>query len=343
MKFFKHKFILPITVFFMLAISNLPLANNEAEVFSEQQSVIPCGTPVGIAVYTKGVLITDIASVTDINGNEMNISRDAGLRKGDIILTANNREVNTIDELSRIIAYESPLNMNVSRNGQEFSVSIIPADTVDGKKAGLWVRDSTAGIGTLTWYNPDTKEFAALGHGISDADTGSVINVRSGDMFSCKITGIVKGQKGTPGELNGVFQNNLLGSISRNTVSGIRGTVAENSPIPTGESVKIADKRQICAGGAYILCDVDGKGAKSYEISILKINHDNTDGKNFIIKVTDEKLIKKTGGIVQGMSGSPIIQNGKLIGAVTHVFVNDPTRGYGIFIENMLAEAEKIK
>jgi len=341
LKFLKHKFILPITVFFMLGIFNLPLSAENTPAFSQETTVIPCGLPVGIAVYTNGLIITATSSVTDINGKEVNVAKQTGLKAGDIILKANEQKVNTAEEFVNIITAQNTVGVTVSRKGKVFNTTINPIETHDGKKAGLWVRDSTAGIGTLTFYNPDTGEFTALGHGISDSDTGNFINVRFGNLYECKVTGVIKGKKGNPGEINGVFKSKIRGSITKNTASGISGIISKK--IGNNSPVKFARKNEITEGNASILCDVDGNGAKEYQIQILKMNLTASDEKNYIIKVTDKSLIEKTGGIVQGMSGSPIVQNGRLVGAVTHVFVNDPTRGYGIFIENMLSKVEKIK
>ena len=336
MKFLKHKFILPITVFFILGIFNLPLSAENTTAFYHETTVIPCGLPVGIAVYTNGLIITATSTVTDISGKEVNPAKQTGLKVGDIILKANGRDVNTAEEFVNVITTQNTVDISVKRKNEVFNTSINPIDTPQGKKVGLWVRDSTAGIGTLTFYNPESGEFSALGHGISDSDTGSFINIRFGNVYECNVTGVIKGKKGVPGEINGVFKNEIIGNITKNSSSGIRGIISKQ--IANTPPVKLAEKNEITTGKASILCDIDGNGAKEYQIEILKMNLTDVDEKNYIIKVTDKNLIEKTGGIVQGMSGSPIIQNGKIVGAVTHVFVNDPTKGYGIFIENMLTE-----
>jgi stage IV sporulation protein B len=211
----------------------------------------------------------------------------------------------------------------------------------DDKKyhIGLWVRDSTAGIGTLTFYDPKTSAFGALGHGITDIDTGLLMPVDSGEIIESSILGIKVGKSGVPGELKGVFIEDMrLGTIENNSEFGIYGKLSDNAANKiTGKLYPIGLRSEIKEGPAVILSNIDGKSIAEFEIEIQKVSRQNINGsKGMIIKVTDQKLLEATGGIVQGMSGSPIIQNGKIIGAVTHVLVNDPTKGYGIFIEGML-------
>ncbi len=335
MKNLKFKFILPAAFIFMLNFLFVSVRATGTE-------LIPCGMPVGIAVYSKGVMITEIQAVKDKNGAEINAAKEAGLKKGDVIVSVNGVNVNTNDEIANIIqGSDGSIGMTIKRNGKMFDTELKPAQTDDGRKAGIWVRDSTAGIGTVTWYNPDDNSFGALGHGISDSDTGLIISVKNGDVFRCGITGVVKGEKGTPGELNAAFDDQSLGKITKNTPNGIFGTI-DPEVFREKQAVPVALKEQINEGAVSILCDADGCGVKEYTAEIQKIDFKNAEGKNFVIKITDASLIEKTGGIVQGMSGSPILQNGRIVGAVTHVFVNDPTRGYGIFIENMLSEVDKI-
>ena len=234
----------------------------------------------------------------------------------------------------------NPMEMEVMRNEEMIMVSLTPIQTEDGSyKLGLWVRDNIQGIGTLT-YIDETGRFGALGHGISDVDTGEQLNIAQGELYDARILSVQKGTSGSPGELRGVidYQEYLkLGEISRNTSNGITGRLytGKGSELHK-EAYEIILKQDLQTGPAYILSDV-GDGVKEYDIQIVKIDRNAKDSnKSFVIQVTDPELLNKTGGIVQGMSGSPIIQNGKIAGAVTHVLVNDPTRGYGIFIENML-------
>lgn len=301
------------------------------------QKVTVSGECVGVKVYTDGLLITDTVTLTETNGKKVDIASGYGIKKGDII-----KKVNGKTAVGAKTVYDALTSGDVSltllRNGKEFDVTVTPAKTKDGAKLGLWLRDSTAGLGTITCSFGD--RFVGLGHGICDVDTGNIMPVRYGIIQNCSRFGIIKGEKGSPGAITGDIDGEKLGNVEDNTRLGISGTLSHPSE---GKDMETADKTEIKTGSATILCDVDGEGVKEYSIEIKHVALSQSQGKDMVIKITDKDLLKKTGGIVQGMSGSPIIQNGKLVGAVTHVFVNDPTRGYGIFIENMLAEAEKIK
>ena len=303
------------------------------------ESVIPLGKAVGVCIRTDGLLITGTSEVTDENGHSVNAAKLADLRKGDRILAVDGNNINTNEKLGEYISNRSQkIVFSVVRDGKPLNKIASPVKTADGYKIGLWVRDSTAGIGTLTYYNPEDNSFGGLGHGISDIDTGDILTVKKGNILTCQISEPVKGKKGTPGELNGTFTAEKLGVITKNTASGIYGKITDGCFEGTAAETASAD--EVTTGDAYILSDTDGTGTKKYTVNIQKILG-KKGTKNMVISITDKTLVEKTGGIVQGMSGSPIIQNGKLVGAVTHVFVNDPTRGYGIFIENMLSEAEK--
>ena len=205
----------------------------------------------------------------------------------------------------------------------------------------MWVRDSTAGIGTLTFYDQKSQCFGGLGHGICDADTYELMPLRTGDILPVTISGVTKGMRGTPGELRGYFSDDeAIGSLGANTSCGVFGMLEQE---PVGTVTQIGLKQSVQTGEVQILTTIDNEGPKYYSAVLESINyHGDQEGKNFVLRITDSKLLEKTGGIVQGMSGSPIIQNGKLIGAVTHVFVNDPTRGYGIFAENMLNQSNTV-
>ena len=297
-------------------------------------SLIPSGEAVGITVKTDGLLVTDITEVTSENGQSVNAAYNAGVKKGDRIMAVDGNIIKTNEELSDyIINRHQKIVLTILRKNKTLNLMIEPVKTDYGYKIGIWVRDSTAGIGTITCINKENGEFVGLGHGISDVDTNEIINIRDGNVLKCAITSPTKGEKGKPGELNGVFSNELIGKISENTNSGIKGKITN---VSNQIEYETADKNEISTGNATILSNVDGMGVKPYNVEIKKITLNNKNGRDMIIKVTDNALLQKTGGIVQGMSGSPIIQNGKIIGAVTHVFINDPTRGYGVFIENML-------
>ena len=296
--------------------------------------LIPSGEAIGVKLYTDGVLVVGISDVTDSFGNVTHPAKDAGITVGDRILAVNGKEVENINDFTdKINEAGERATLLIVREDKKLSVEIKPCLSKDGGyKIGLWVRDSTAGIGTLTFYDPENNTFGALGHGICDSDTKDLMAVRKGSINVCRIRTVIKGERGVAGELTGDFSGIEIGEITKNTDAGIGGKTKTSY---RGEPVMIGSRFEVEKGEAEILCDVDGAGPKYYKIEITRVQK-NGDGKNLVLEVTDERLISKTGGIVQGMSGSPIIQNGKLIGAVTHVFVNDPTRGYGIFIEKML-------
>lgn len=226
---------------------------------------------------------------------------------------------------------ENEVTITVSRNNEARDITLLPADTENGPRLGLWLRDSTAGLGTITCYTD--KDFVALGHGICDIDTGGIMPVKRGVIQECGDITVQKGKNGDPGAMTGTIDGNILGSVSANTRQGLCGRV---TAAPNGKKAETAKKNEIHTGAASILTDIDGGGVKEYSVDIQRINPAFSGEKDMVIKITDKALIAETGGIVQGMSGSPIIQDGRLVGAVTHVFVNDSTRGYGIFIENML-------
>ncbi len=297
-------------------------------------TVIPSGEAVGIAVKTKGLLVTGITEITNADGNSVNAAYKAGVRKGDIITAVDGNVLKTNEELADyVVNRPNKIILTIERKSKIINLLIKPVKTNDGYKLGIWVRDSTAGIGTLTFINPHDKTFSGLGHSISDVDTNDILTIRDGNILKCDILEPTTGKKGVPGELNGAFSNESLGKITSNSESGIFG---EYSKEISGKPIEVAEPDEIQRSKALILSNVDGNGVKAYDIEIKKISKRDLQNRNLVIEVTDQQLLDKTGGIVQGMSGSPIIQNGKLIGAVTHVFVNAPTKGYGIFIENML-------
>ncbi len=325
-------------------VFDIPLYGESKKIFEEVE-VIPGGNTIGIKLYTKGVLVVDTASFETAQGTVVCPASDSGILSGDTVLSINGKEITGnemfIEEINK--SGQNTVLLGIIRKDSSFEVAVTPAEATDKKyKIGTWVRDSAAGIGTMTFCRADTGQFAALGHGISDGDIGQQYNIREGSIENADVSAVIKGEKGVPGELKGIFagHDEILGRVTENSLCGIYGKM---NTIPQGEKVKTASKWEIREGEAQIICTV-GDVKDSYSIEIQRIILNSTSSsKSMVIKITDERLLEKTGGIVQGMSGSPVIQNGKLIGAVTHVFVNDPTRGYGIFIENMLAEAEKIK
>lgn len=305
------------------------------------QSVVVGGSAIGIYIETDGVLVLGTASVT--GADKMSYEPAANrLKSGDYIVGVNQEEIREKEDLIKVLkdADGSEMHFRIRRGEELMNVAVTPVRTADGTyKIGTWIRDDTQGIGTLTYITQDGK-YGALGHGITDIDTGVLMQVRTGNAYDAEIVRIVKGEPGEPGELSGVIQRSeadRLGIVTKNTAQGIFGNVKENLEIKrTGTIMEIGRKQEVKKGKACILCEINGI-VETYEIEIERVDYSNRNhAKSLVIKITDEELIGLTGGIVQGMSGSPIIQDGKLIGAVTHVLVNDPTRGYGIFIENML-------
>ena len=293
--------------------------------------VIPSGECVGVKLYTDGLIVTDTSDVTTRDGTVMNIAKGYDIEKGDIIEKINGLHAVSNEMFSRTLK-NSPqsVTLTISRRDKEFETVVTPADTQDGPKLGLWLRDSTAGLGTITCcYN---GRFAALGHGICDIDTGNIMPIGRGIIQGCSITSIIKGVDGAPGALTGSINGAFLGTISDNMGEGLFGSLAIS---PEGAPMEVAKKTEVKCGPASILADVDGNGVREYSVEIKRISPVGS-GKDMVIRVTDNSLIEKTGGIVQGMSGAPIIQNNRLAGAVTHVFVNDAKSGYGILAEHML-------
>ncbi len=307
----------------------------------EKEYVIPCGMPIGIYIQTDGVLVIGTSVVNAMDG--MNYEPSYKLVKsGDYIVGVNGTPINNKKELISSINEDgaNSIVLNIRRSGELIDVKIEPVQTTpDEYKLGIWVRDNTQGIGTLTFIDKD-GEFGALGHGINDVDTSTLMELKSGSLYHTNIVSIIKGEKGTPGELTGTIdydKSNILGDIKRNTTEGIFG-VSEKilSQYDPDSMMEVGLKQDVKLGPAYIRCDVE-REIKDYEVEIIEVNTgENNVNKGIVLKVTDEKLLNVTGGIVQGMSGSPIIQDNKIIGAVTHVFIQDSTKGFGIFIENML-------
>lgn len=312
--------------------------NKTASVTTTAKSyVIPSGEAIGVKLYTAGVLVIGSGSVTDKNGKTFSPAKKAGILAGDRIVAANGEPISDTAGLKRIInSGNGHITLSVMRGDTALNLPVSAAYSEDTNSylIGLWVRDSAAGIGTLTFYNPQNSTYAALGHGICDYDTDLLMTAGDGAINFCKIKSVQKSENGSPGEILGEFSAKDEGNILVNSEVGIYGdafSLPDTAPVP------VASRFEIKEGQAEILCDVDGQGPKSYNIEITKISTSaKLSGKSFVFKITDFDLLEKTGGIVQGMSGSPVLQNGKLIGAVTHVFVNDASRGYGIFAENML-------
>lgn len=316
----------------------LPLKNVQVETV-EDQWVCVSGNPVGLYMETQGVLIVDTGEITNQNGIALEPAANI-VQPGDYILEVNGKTVSRKRELIAEIedCQGENVELVVNRKGEEIPLSLEPVLTQEENyKLGIWVRDNTQGIGTMT-YVDEKGRFGALGHGISDTDTGELLDVSVGELYQAQIVSIIRGAQGVPGELSGYIEyedEKKIGTIEKNTDIGIFGQIFSDTQI-SGEKVKIGYKQEVKKGKAQILMQLEGK-VEYYDIEITDIYSSQQDtNKSFQIQVTDPELLAKTGGIVQGMSGSPILQDGKLIGAVTHVFVQDSSKGYGIFIENML-------
>lgn len=327
----------------------IPVKNYNINVVSRPE-LIPGGNAIGVRLNTKGVLVVAMTDVIDINGKRTSPAKDAGLKVGDSIIKIDDEKILSAEQVVDILnnVKDKEVEITVLRNKNEFKTLAVPIKSLQDNsyRLGIWVRDKTTGIGTLTYYNPINNNFAALGHGITDMDTGELLTVENGLIMNAKVSDIQQGKKGTPGEIKGVFYktDEILGDIKTNNEFGIYGKIKGNYlKENNSESIPIAFKEEVKEGKAYILSTLDSNVVEKFDIEILKVeSQDNESQKSMIIKITDSKLLDKTGGIVQGMSGSPIIQDGKLVGAVTHVFVNDPTKGYGLYIEWMLNQEDKL-
>ncbi len=307
----------------------------------EEKEVIPGGETVGIRLYSDNLVVVAVSSIQE---GEKSPAEEAGIKPGDVILTADGKAVKSAEELSAMVEEsESEIVLEVKNGDEKRSVSVMPKmSQYDGrKKLGVWVRNSTAGVGTLSFIEPEEGIYGALGHGVSDSDTGVLFDILKGSIEKCSVAEITKSAKGAPGEMKGVFYRNAepIGGIDKNTKSGIFGRLYA---IPEGERMKVGLKNTIKKGDAVIRTSLDGDTVEEYSVKILRVSQSaKNPSKGIMLEVTDERLLEKTGGIVQGMSGSPIIQDGKFIGAVTHVLVNDPKKGYGVTAEVMLCAASE--
>lgn len=307
-----------------------------------KMKVVPLGNAIGLKLYTEGVLIV---GMSDIEGQKP--YEKAGIKEGDRIIAVNNKEISSTEELVETVNNTKGKETIIKymRKNVEETTSMIPAKTKDNEyKLGLWVRDAAAGVGTATFYVPESGMFASLGHGITDVDTGELITIANGELVTTNIVSVQKGEKGKPGEIKGTIEGgSKLGNITKNTGFGIFGKINnKNSMNIDMEEMEIANRDEIKQGKAQIICELETGKKEYYDIEIQRIyTNNNKDNKSILIKVTDERLLEKTGGIIQGMSGSPIIQSNKFIGAITHVLVNDPTSGYAVFADMMIKEMKE--
>jgi len=323
----------------------IPVKNVDVNVVDRQELILG-GNSIGVSLNTKGVLVVAVTDIIGIDGKNYNPARTAGIKAGDSIIDINGEKVKNAEHVVQLLndLKDSSIKITIERNGANFVTSVTPVQSLQDNcyRLGIWVRDKTAGIGTLTFYDEKSKNFGALGHGITDIDTGKLLNVRNGKIMDAKIANIEQGKKGEPGEIKGIFYEteNTVGDIKENTNFGIYGKLNDEFiKNNRAEALPIGFRDEVKEGKAYILTTINDNKIQKYEIEILKKQQQfSPESKSMVIKITDEKLLNKTGGIVQGMSGSPIIQDDKIIGAVTHVFVNDPTKGYGLYIEWMLEQ-----
>ena len=321
----------------------IPVKNSTVTVVHRRYVTLG-GNVFGLRIFADGVIVAGVGTLAS-GGTTVAPAKKAGIKQGDVIKEINGTTVTSNHDVSRTIEESNGAKLSVKlvRDGKTKTVEVVPAkDTADGKyKLGMWVRDSSAGVGTITFVDNNTGTVAGLGHAICDADTGDIIPIKNGDMLNVSIRGCVKGTSGTPGELCGVFGNKKLGELYVNGSDGVYGVITEKDS--TAKKIPVALSSEVETGKAQIVSTVNGNGPEYFDIEITKIHRSDDGEKNMVINVTDEDLIKKTGRIVQGMSGSPIVQNGMLVGAVTHVFVNDPQQGYAIFAETMIETAENLE
>ena len=311
-------------------------------VSTPRRTVQVCGTPFGVKLFSDGALVVAFSDRYTALGSE-NPAKAAGLRLGDLIVSAGGREVRSNDDLTAAIraADGRPLRVVYRRGGAQYTAELVPVKDEQGDyKAGVWVRDSGAGIGTMSFIDPAHGTFAGLGHSISDADTGADLTLLSGEIVPVTITGCIRGAAGSPGELRGEFSAAPAGTVLANDTAGVYGHYSGGQ---TGHSMPVANLQEVIPGDAELWTTVQGTTAQPYKVKIERVTMTGSDpNRNLLIRVTDARLLEATGGIVQGMSGSPIVQNGQLAAVLTHVLVNDPTSGYAIFAATMLEKADAV-
>ena len=312
--------------------------------------VIPLGNLIGVKMYTSGVLVVGMSEIEGQDNQKHKPYSNSGIEEGDMIIEINNKKIDTTDELIKVVN---------STKGQEIQIkyihdekdekvtSILPVKNESNEyKLGLWVRDAAAGVGTLTFYEPSTGKFAALGHGIVDVDTGGILHIANGELVKSRLVSIKKGEKGDPGEIKGSIDSAVsIGEIEKNTNFGVFGLVSKkvNLDLNNSKEYEVALRSEIQTGEAEVICELEQGKKKTYKIRIEKVySSNNYDNKSMLIKIIDDELLEKTGGIIQGMSGSPIIQNGKFVGAITNVLVSDPTTGYAIFGDLMIKQMRAV-
>lgn len=310
--------------------------------------VVPLGNAIGMKLYTKGVLVVGMSQIETDKNEKKKPYENSGIEQGDTILEINNNIVGNTEDLIKEVEKSkgNTINIKYLRDDKTMQTDITPVKSKNTYKIGLWVRDAAAGVGTLTFYEPSTNLFMALGHGISDIDTEEIVNIANGELVTANIVSITKGRKGYPGEIRGTIdEGKTIGTIYKNTNFGVYGMVKNKNYLEADltQEMEVAPRNEIKEGKAQIICQLENSAKKKYDIEIEKVYiNNNQNNKSMLIKITDKELLEKTGGIIQGMSGAPIIQEGKFVGAVTNVLVNDPTQGYGVFADIMIKEMRSI-
>ena len=309
--------------------------------------VIPGGEAIGLRLYTSGVLVVGMSEIVGTDNKTYSPYKESGIKEGDMIVKVDDESVTcTSDLISKVNECNGKkVEITYIRDGNNYTTEMLQTKTEENEyKLGLWVRDAATGVGTITYYDPQSKMFGALGHGILDVDTNQLIDIAKGEVITSKIISIIKGEKGSPGEVQGSIDNGkVIGEVYKNTNFGIYGKLTNTDFIENGTELEVMPRDEVKTGKASIICTLDDNKREEYEIEIERVyTATNRSNKNMIIKVTDERLLEKTGGIIQGMSGSPIIQDGKFVGAVTHVLVNNPEEGYAVFGDIMLKQAREV-
>ncbi|MDY4078354.1 MAG: SpoIVB peptidase [Clostridium sp.] len=336
---------------------NLGLLNEKSNIISLNKTkndndiyVTPGGDSVGVRLSSNGVLVVGYSKIKSKGEEKESPAKEVGIEIGDLITKVNNKTVKRCSEfISKVKECKNKkITLEIERGNETITKEVVPKKEENNEyKLGIWIRDSTAGVGTLTFFDEETGKFGALGHPVTDGDTNKLFSIEEGDILESSILSVKKGEKGNPGELRGIFldESNPIGKIEKNTQCGIFGCNKENlKEYNKNSPMKVGFKEEIQLGKASIITTIDESGPKEYEIEIVKLfNQEEPTAKSMVIKVTDPELLEKTGGIVQGMSGSPIIQNNKIIGAVTHVLINKPDVGYGVYIDWMLKDAGILK
>lgn len=348
------KDIIPFTTLFYKNDKHNLLGNSSLKTIALNKTddiyVTPGGDSVGVRLSSNGVLVVGYSKIKSKGEEKESPAKEVGIEIGDLITKVNNKTVKSCSEfISKVKECKNKkITLEIERGNESITKEVVPKKEENGEyKLGIWIRDSTAGVGTLTFFDEETGKFGALGHPVTDGDTNKLFSIEEGDILESSILSVKKGEKGNPGELRGIFldESNPIGRIEKNTQCGIFGCNKENlKEYNKNSPMKVGFKEEIQLGKASIITTIDESGPKEYEIEIVKLfNQEEPTAKSMIIKVTDPELLEKTGGIVQGMSGSPIIQNNKIIGAVTHVLINKPDMGYGVYIDWMLKDAGILK